>query len=158
VLRSACVVLATVLLGASAAQADAPASVNVTSKLGLFSAVVTHPRPLPVEQLHTWRVRLFDWQHRLVAGARIKVSGDMPAHGHGLPTAHRNRARTGVVGAEIEEHKSPGNNQFFLWMERTGIEPVTSGLQSPIRPSGPNPDESEIPGTSRDFRSPPCGD
>jgi hypothetical protein len=43
-------------------------------------------------------------------------------------------------------------------MERTGIEPVTSGLQSPIRPSGPGPDWSGTPGPSRDFLPPPCGD
>jgi hypothetical protein len=97
VLRSGCVVLATVLLGASGAQAGAPASVSVRSKLGLFSAVVTHPRPLPVEQLHAWRVRLFDRQHRPVAGARIKVTGDMPAHGHGLPTAPIAVSRGGGV-------------------------------------------------------------
>ena len=43
-------------------------------------------------------------------------------------------------------------------VERTGIEPVTSGLQSPIRPSGPDADSSGIPRPSRDFCSLPCGD
>ena len=62
-------------------------TVNVTSKQKLFSAVVTHPDPLPVEQLHVWTVRLFDRKHHAVTRARIKVTGDMPAHGHGLPTA-----------------------------------------------------------------------
>jgi hypothetical protein len=59
----------------------------VTSKQRLFSAIVSHPQPVPVERLHTWKVRLFDRKHRPVTGARIKVTGDMPAHGHGLPTA-----------------------------------------------------------------------
>jgi hypothetical protein len=62
-------------------------TVNVTSKQKLFTAKVTHPDPLPVEQLHVWTVRLFDRKHHAVTRARIKVTGDMPAHGHGLPTA-----------------------------------------------------------------------
>jgi hypothetical protein len=82
------VLLAGLLLGASTpANGGTPASVNVTSNQGLFSAVVMHPRPVPVAQLHTWKVRLFDSTRRPVVGAQIKVTGDMPAHGHGLPTA-----------------------------------------------------------------------
>jgi hypothetical protein len=66
--------------------AGAPLSVTAISKHKLFSALVTHPSPLPVETMHTWKVRLFDRKHRPVARAHIAVSGDMPAHGHGLPT------------------------------------------------------------------------
>jgi hypothetical protein len=62
-------------------------TVTATSKLGLFTATVTRPAVVPVEQLHAWQVRLLDRAHRPVVGARIKVTGDMPAHGHGLPTA-----------------------------------------------------------------------
>ena len=70
-----------------AAAGSTSVTVNVTSKQKLFTAVVTHPDPLPVEQLHVWTVRLFDRKHHAVTRARIKVTGDMPAHGHGLPTA-----------------------------------------------------------------------
>jgi hypothetical protein len=62
-------------------------TVNVKSKNQYFAAAVTHPAPLPVERLHTWTVRLIDRRHAPVIHARIKVSGDMPEHGHGLPTA-----------------------------------------------------------------------
>ena len=72
---------------AGVAAGSTSVTVNVTSKQKLFTAVVTHPDPLPVEQLHVWTVRLFDRKHHAVTGARIKVTGDMPAHGHGLPTA-----------------------------------------------------------------------
>jgi YtkA-like protein len=68
------------------AAAGPSVSVKVTSRKGLFSAEVTRPNPLPVEQLHTWRLRLFNKAHHPVTRARIKVTGDMPAHGHGLPT------------------------------------------------------------------------
>jgi YtkA-like protein len=80
-----CVVLAAaVTVGAASAT---PVTVTVVSKQRLFTAAVTHPNPLPVERLHAWTVRLFDRKHRTVAGARIRVTGDMPEHGHGLPTA-----------------------------------------------------------------------
>ena len=72
---------------AAAHEAGAPVSVKATSKLRLFTAVVTHPSPLPVGRIHTWKVRLSDRRDRPLAGARIAVTGDMPAHGHGLPTA-----------------------------------------------------------------------
>ena len=68
-------------------------SVKAISKRHLFTAVVTYPSPLPVTRPHTWTVRLFDRRHRPVTGARITVTGDMPAHGHGLPTAPIARAR-----------------------------------------------------------------
>ena len=72
---------------AGEAAGSSTVTVNVTSKQKIFSATVTHPDPLPVEQLHVWTVRLFDRKHHAVTRARIKVTGDMPAHGHGLPTA-----------------------------------------------------------------------
>ena len=77
-------------------------SVTAKSRLGFFTAVVTHPQPLPVEMLHTWRVRLLDRRRRPVTGARITVTGDMPAHGHGLPTTpiavSRGRGRYDLQG------------------------------------------------------------
>lgn len=72
---------------AGEAAGSSTVTVNVTSKQKIFTATVTHPDPLPVEQLHVWTVRLFDRKHHAVTRARIKVTGDMPAHGHGLPTA-----------------------------------------------------------------------
>lgn len=80
-----CVALFAALAGEAAGSSTV--TVNVTSKQRLFTATVTHPDPLPVEQLHVWTVRLFDRKHHAVTRARIKVTGDMPAHGHGLPTA-----------------------------------------------------------------------
>jgi hypothetical protein len=80
-----CVVLLAALAGEAAGSSTV--TVKVTSKQKLFTARVTRPDPLPVEQLHVWTVRLFDRKHHAVTRARIKVTGDMPAHGHGLPTA-----------------------------------------------------------------------
>ncbi len=43
-------------------------------------------KPAAVNQLHAWQVKLSSPAGVPVAGARIKVDGGMPQHGHGLPT------------------------------------------------------------------------
>jgi YtkA-like len=42
--------------------------------------------PPPINQLHTWTVRVTTPDGQPVEGATIGVDGDMPQHGHGLPT------------------------------------------------------------------------
>jgi hypothetical protein len=84
-------------------------TITVSSKHHVFSAVVTRPDPIPVEQLHVWRVRLFDRRHRAVSRAKIRVSGDMPAHGHGMPTEPVARARgRGLYELEGMMFQMPG--------------------------------------------------
>jgi hypothetical protein len=106
VIRAAAgVTLAASLTCASAAAAPT-VTVNVKSKKLVFSAAITHPAPPPVEKLHSWSVRLFDRKHAPVKHAHIKVSGDMPAHGHGLPTApiavERGRGMYQLQGMEFQ--------------------------------------------------------
>ena len=102
---AACLTLAASLACVSAAAAPT-VTVNVKSKKLLFSAAITHPAPPPVEKLHSWTVRLLDRKHAPVKRARIKVSGDMPAHGHGLPTApiavERGRGLYQLQGMEFQ--------------------------------------------------------
>ncbi len=43
-------------------------------------------KPAAINQLHAWQVRVASPAGVPVAGARIKVDGGMPQHGHGLPT------------------------------------------------------------------------
>lgn len=42
--------------------------------------------PPPLNQLHTWTLTVTTPDGQPVEGARITVDGDMPQHGHGLPT------------------------------------------------------------------------
>lgn len=42
--------------------------------------------PIPINQLHTWTLRVTTVDGRPVEHARISLDGDMPQHGHGLPT------------------------------------------------------------------------
>ena len=64
-----------------------PASVVVASQHGLYEvAVRPPPARAPVNRLHRWHLRLRDADGEPVSGASVDVDGDMPAHGHGLPT------------------------------------------------------------------------
>ena len=82
------------LLGAVSAGTAAalPVPVHVTSRHGLYRVTVT-PRPAasPVGRLHSWTIAIADRRGKPVRRARITVVGDMPAHGHGLPTTPRAR-------------------------------------------------------------------
>lgn len=42
--------------------------------------------PIPINQFHTWTLTLATPDGQPVRNARITVDGDMPQHGHGLPT------------------------------------------------------------------------
>ncbi|HEY0582418.1 MAG TPA: FixH family protein [Chloroflexota bacterium] len=42
--------------------------------------------PPPINQLHTWKIRVTTPDGQPIEGAKISVDGDMPQHGHGLPT------------------------------------------------------------------------
>jgi hypothetical protein len=42
--------------------------------------------PPPINQLHTWTLRVTTPEGRPVEHAQIAVDGAMPEHGHGLPT------------------------------------------------------------------------
>ncbi len=45
--------------------------------------------PVPVGRLHAWTLHVAHADGSPVANAAIKVDGDMPQHGHGLPTRPR---------------------------------------------------------------------
>ena len=44
-------------------------------------------KPIAINQMHQWKVRVTDAEGNPIANADIQVSGGMPAHDHGLPTA-----------------------------------------------------------------------
>jgi hypothetical protein len=45
--------------------------------------------PIPVNRMHSWTLHVETRDGRPLADAAIKVDGDMPGHGHGLPTRPR---------------------------------------------------------------------
>jgi hypothetical protein len=79
------------VVAASAGCMSAPPSLD----LSLTRATIDHryvvtlqppDTPAPINQLHTWQVKLASPTGVPVAHAQLHVDGGMPQHGHGLPT------------------------------------------------------------------------
>lgn len=67
--------------------ADLDLSTTRLSEQGVYRAtIVPESQPIPVNRMHTWVLHLETADGRPLADAEIKVDGDMPQHGHGLPT------------------------------------------------------------------------
>src|SRR4051812_24485225 len=81
------------VIGALALPLTAAADTTLTSAHRHFQLTISgRPAASPIGVLQTWRLSLRNpASGRRVAGARITVDGDMPAHGHGLPTQPRVR-------------------------------------------------------------------
>ncbi len=67
--------------------ADLDYSTTRASNAGLYR-VSYEPRrgPIAVNQIHAWTIHVETADGQPVEGATITVDGDMPQHGHGLPT------------------------------------------------------------------------
>jgi hypothetical protein len=67
--------------------ADLDYSTTRTSAAGSYR-VSYEPRrgPIAVNQIHAWTIHVETADGQPVEGATIAVDGDMPQHGHGLPT------------------------------------------------------------------------
>lgn len=60
------------------------------SQNGIFALHVEPAlRPMRLNAMHFWTLRLSDADNKTVSGAKITVDGGMPGHGHGLPTTPR---------------------------------------------------------------------
>jgi hypothetical protein len=60
---------------------------GVASELGTFiGSWSSDPRVPPINALHEWVLHIETADGAPVEGATIVVGGDMPAHGHGMPT------------------------------------------------------------------------
>jgi hypothetical protein len=69
---------------------DLDYSTSRTSDEGLFKVSYTASTgTVPVNQMHQWTLHIETAEGQPVEGASIKVDGDMPQHGHGLPTSPR---------------------------------------------------------------------
>lgn len=66
---------------------DLDYSTNRSSDNGLFNvSYTTSTGTVPVNQIHPWTLHIETTDGQIVEDATISVDGDMPQHGHGLPT------------------------------------------------------------------------
>lgn len=69
---------------------DLDYSTTRASNKGLFNVSYTASTgTVPVNQMHEWTLHVESSDGKPVEGATINVDGDMPQHGHGLPTHPR---------------------------------------------------------------------
>lgn len=89
---AALLVLAVVIVGWSIYRmnfvpADLDLSTRRSSAQGLYSISYSpQSGPIVVNQIHSWVLHVESPDGRPVEDAQILVDGDMPQHGHGLPT------------------------------------------------------------------------
>ena len=90
------------MMGASNPPADLDVATTLLSEQGLFRiSYAPEETPLEINQTLRWRLTVMTAADQPVTGATIAISGDMPEHGHGLPTAP-------AVTAEL------GNGDYLL--------------------------------------------
>ena len=67
--------------------ADADYATTRVSKAGTFKAKYTSdPEAIPVNVLHSWKLKVETADGKPVKDAEITLEGIMPEHGHGMPT------------------------------------------------------------------------
>ena len=68
--------------------ADVDYSATRAGDNGVFRAAYTSDAdPVPINELHAWTLHVETTAGAPVENAVITVSGDMPEHGHGMPTS-----------------------------------------------------------------------
>lgn len=80
------------MAAASLARSDIPAGLDrsldrATDRAKFHVRIASTTGSIPLHKVHQWRAVITDADGRPVTGAAIRVSGGMPQHGHGLPTA-----------------------------------------------------------------------
>jgi hypothetical protein len=77
-----------------------------TSQNGSFRvAYLSDAMPVPINKVHGWRVYVETADGKPVTDAEISIGGDMPEHGHGMPTRPRVARNLGGGVYEVEGMK-----------------------------------------------------
>lgn len=100
--------------GAAKSPAGEPTATTVSSEDGRFNlSYKTDPEPIPPNRIHTWTLTINGADGRPVEDAAVTVVGDMPEHGHGLPTQPEVRwdSQKGTYRVEGMKFNMPG-----LWI------------------------------------------
>lgn len=78
------------LTGCMTAPKELDVSLEKQSAAGVYRVALSPPAQMPpINQMHSWKVKLATPDGIPVHGARFTVDGGMPQHGHGLPTQPR---------------------------------------------------------------------
>lgn len=85
---------------------DLDASLTQTSTKGMYrSTAAPGIEPIAINQLHSWTLHIETPDGRPVDDATVTVRGDMPGHGHGLPTEPKVSKAAGAGNYLVEGMK-----------------------------------------------------
>lgn len=109
-------------LGVDAAGAAELLPTNVRqTEQGLFQVIIGPERdPIPVNELHSWSLWVGTPDGEPIEGATITVDGDMPAHGHGLPTKPQVTVVPGGYQIEGMKFQMPGRWELYVTISADG--------------------------------------
>ena len=82
-----------------------PASARTTRLDRYRISYASTLQPIEINRIHAWVARVMDAEGNPVEGATISITGGMPGHDHGLPTAPRATAYLGEGRYLIEGMK-----------------------------------------------------
>ena len=82
-----------------------PASARMTDLGHYRVAWSSAMQPLTINRMHAWVIHVAGADGEPVEGAELRVSGGMPAHDHGLPTAPRVTADLGEGNYRVDGMK-----------------------------------------------------
>ena len=117
---------------AAGAEANPPVIANektVLSQRGRFKvSYTTEPAEVPVNSFHTWKLTIRTPDGAAVKNATIRMTGDMPAHGHGLPTQPKagKGSEDGTYVVEGVKFSMPGWWNIALGITVNGAMDVAS--------------------------------
>lgn len=113
--------------------ADLDFSTTRLSDKGLFRVTYTSEAdPVPLNELHTWTLHVETADGAPVENATIKVNGDMPEHGHGMPTQPRVTQELGGGDYRVEGMRFQMSGWWAMIFEITAngaTDRVTFNLQ-----------------------------
>jgi hypothetical protein len=78
--------------------------------------------PIPINQIHSWQLTITKHDGSPVSDADVTIAGDMPIHGHGLPTAPEvtDEIKDGVYLIEGMKFSMPGHWVMQFTIEADG--------------------------------------
>jgi hypothetical protein len=86
---------------------DLDLSTTRVSNQGVYQVSYAPRRPIAINQIHSWTIHVATADGQPVTDAAITVDGDMPQHGHGLPTQPQVNRNLGNGDYLVEGLKFP---------------------------------------------------
>jgi hypothetical protein len=112
--------MGTMMSRGSSVSTDLDTSTTRESENGLYRVSYTASTgTVPINQMHQWTLHVEDANGTPVEDATISVDGDMPAHGHGLPTSPRVTQYLGNGDYLVEGVKFQMGGEWLMDIEIT---------------------------------------